>query len=286
MSGTLSPRAKRAQPIAGPSIESSGMLRHLVIFAFVLAPTGSAVAQIQDGGARAGVGRVIDGAGRSSAAKELQQKMNGSLLRLAVAKSKVGRQKISTSKATVSRTATGRPVAVPASKPAFTDFRPAKTSDFVDRFAAALSSNPAEQQLVRQLVSATRDAFEQEVAKKGRPNNLAAAFTFFVASTVMVYHDDPEPSDETLDQLWDSLNETLNGLPEMSKLSDSEKQEMYEMLVACGGLVLAGHVYSKESGDANSSAVYRQLAGEMIKNVLNVDPNTIRFNSGGLSLAG
>jgi hypothetical protein len=149
-----------------------------------------------------------------------------------------------------------------------------------------LSTNPTEKELVRQLVTATRTEFEKEVTKRGRANNLAAALTFFVASTVTVYHNDPEPSDEAIDQLWDGLNDTLNGLPEMSKLTDAEKQEMYEMLVACGGLVLAGHVLSKESGDANSASAFRQLAGELIKTVLQVEPNKVRFNSGGLNIAG
>ena len=138
---------------------------------------------------------------------------------------------------------------------------------------------------MRQLVTITRTEFEKEVAKRGRTNNLAAALTFFVASTVTVYHNDPEPSDDAIDQLWDGLNGTLNGLPEMSKLTDAEKQEMYEMLVACGGLVLAGHMLSKEGGDASAAALYRQLAGELIKTVLQVEPGNLRFNSGGLNIA-
>lgn len=249
-----------------------------------------ALGQTQAGGARAGIGRVFDGAGRSTASKELQQKMNGGLLKLAAAKAKAKAAKaraLPPSRPSAGVTATRReesPAAPPP--PSYTDFRPARDTDFVDRFAAAVSADPNERQLVKQLVTTVRDAFEQEVAKQGRPNNLAAAFTFFVASTVTVYHDDPEPSDASTDKLWDALNETLNDLPEMSRLTDAEKQEMYELLVACGGLVLAGHMFSKQNNDAKSAAVYRQLAGELIKTLLKADPEKLRFNSGGLEVKG
>ena len=273
------------------------MFRQIAIVVFLSALSGVALGQVQAGGAKAGIGRVFDGAARSAAARGVQQKLNGGLLKMAVARSKTPK-----ARSTVARSpsvgitpamrpvnkppAAAEPTAEPVAQPSYTDFRPATGTDFVERFASALSSNPSEKELVRQLVTLTRTEFEKEVAKRGRANNLAAALTFFIASTVTVYHNDPEPSDEAIDQLWDGLNETLNGLPEMSKLTDAEKQEMYEMLVACGGLVLAGHVMSKESGDANSAAAFRQLAAELIKNVMKSDPEKLRFNSGGLNIAG
>ena len=262
----------------------------LTTFSALLVLAGLSYPQTQAGGGKAGIGRVFDGAGRSTAAKELQQKMNGGLLRLAVARSRAAKPNSST-KRTPGTVIPERRASTPASPSAstrtsYTDFRPTGDTGFVDRFASALSNDPNERVLIRQLVTSVREEFEKEVSKRGRPNNLAAAFTFFVASTVTVYHNDPEPSDAAIDQLWDALNGTLNGLPEMSKLNDAEKQEVYEMLVACGGLVLAGHVYSQQSGDADANAIYRQLAGELIRAVLQMDPAKLRFNSSGLNIAG
>ena len=248
--------------------------------------TSSAFSQTAAGGAKSGIGRVFDAAGRSTAAKELQSKMNGNLLKLAVTRSKAAKAKPASTRASTGSTPARRSPAVPPpAAPSYTEFRPSNDTDFVDRFASALSTDANERQMVKTLVTGVRDAFEQEVSKKGRPNNLAAAFTFFVASTAMVYHNDPEPSDEAVDRLWDALDETMNGLPEMSRLSNAEKQEMYEMLVACGGLVLAGHVYAKQNNDANAAAVYRKLAGELIRTVLQSDPDSIRFNKSGLNVA-
>ena len=272
-------------------VEFADMKDKIILVLFVLAGAVSASGQTA-GGAKAGIGRVFDGAVRSAAARGVQQKMNGGLLKAAVAKSRTAKAKPTAARTLPSAAMTGRPASTPTiaepvePQPSYTDFRPTTGTDFVDRFASALSSNPTEKKLVRQLVTITRAEFEKEVSKRGRANNLAAALTFFVASTVTVYHNDPEPSDEAIDQLWDGLNDTLNGLPEMSKLTDAEKQDMYEMLVACGGLVLAGHVLSKEGGDAGSAAVYRQLAGELIKQVLHVEPDKMRFNSAGLNITG
>ncbi len=251
----------------------------------------SASAQTQAGGAKAGIGRVFEGAARSTAARGVQQKLNGGLLKAAVAKSRTTKARATTVRTTPNAVTARRPSAEPSDastqiQPSYTDFYPTTGTDFVERFASALSTNPTEKELVRQLVTTTRTEFEKEVTKRGRANNLSAALTFFIASTVTVYHNDPEPSDEAIDQLWDGLNDTLNGLPEMSKMTDAEKQEMYEMLVACGGLVLAGHVLSKEGGDVNSVTAFRQLAGELIKTVLQVEPNKVRFNSGRLNIAG
>jgi len=272
-------------------VEFADMKDKIILVLFVLAGAVSASGQTAGGG-KAGIGRVFDGAVRSAAARGVQQKMNKGLLKAAVAKSRTAKAKPTASRTPPSTAMTRQPASIPTTaepvepQPSYTDFRPTTGTDFVDRFASALSSNPTEKELVRQLVTITRAEFEKEVSKRGRANNLAAALTFFVASTVTVYHNDPEPSDEAIDQLWDGLNDTLNGLPEMSKLTDAEKQEMYEMLVACGGLVLAGHVLSKEGGDAGSAAVYRQLAGELIKQVLHVEPDKVRFNSAGLNITG
>ena len=263
------------------------ILSIMIVLAGVISAAGQTA-----GGAKAGLGRVFDAAGKSAAARGVQEKLNGGLLKMAVARSKAPKAKATAVRTPPTTPTARRPTAVPSTtvvepdvQPSYTDFRPATGTDFVERFASALSTNPNEKELVRQLVTLTRTEFEKEVAKRGRANNLAAALTFFIASTVTVYNDDPEPSDQAIDQLWDGLNDTLNGLPEMSKLTDAEKQEMYEMLVACGGLVLAGHMISKQGGDTNSAATYRQLAGQLIKTVMQTEPNKLRFNSSGLNVA-
>jgi len=247
----------------------------------ILLLAGLAVAQSQGGGAAAGIGRTVEAAGRSVAARELQKKIGGTLVR-AVAREKRGSGQVS---------AGGRPKAAraTAAAPAAIDnsaafFKPDPRADTMAKIADELGTNPTERQQLRQLFTATKIEFEKQVASKGRSNNLPAAFTLFIASTVTVYRDDPEPSDQATDKLWDGMSGALTESPEMSNLSDSEKQQLYDMLVAFSGFVLAGYMESKKSGDADTLKVFQTLSGELIRTVLKTDPATLRFSKDGLDI--
>jgi hypothetical protein len=247
----------------------------------VIVLAGAAVAQTQGGGAAAGIGRTVEAAGKSVAARELQRKMGGTIVRA------VAREKAAPRKATPG----GRPQSARSSTivPAPLNdtavfFKPDPRADSMAKIADELGSNPTERQQLRTLFSATKEAFEKEVAAKGRSNNLPAAFTFFIASTVTVYRDDPEPTDPAIDKVWDGMSGALSEMPEVSNLSDAEKQQLYDMLVAFSGLVLAGYMESKTSGDAETLKVFQTLSGELIRTVLKTDPATLRFTKDGLNI--
>ena len=248
----------------------------VVVFLVVLTS-----AQSQGGGAAAGNGRTLEAPGRSVAARELQKKIGGTLVR-AVAREKAAPRKVTAG----SRSKAARPSAVaPAplnDSAAF--FKPDPRADTMAKIADELGTNPTERQQLRQLFVATKEAFEKEVAAKGRSNNLPAAFTFFIASTVTVYRNDPEPSDQAIDKLWDGMSGALTESPEMANLSDAEKQQLYDMLVAFSGFVLAGYMESKTSGDADTLKVFQTLSGELIRTVLKTDPATLRFSKDGLDI--
>ena len=257
------------------------MKRLLVIFFSSLILPGVCLAQAQGGGAVAGIGRTVEAAGRSAAAKELQRKIGGTLVR-AVAREKTAPRKAIAGSRPKSVT---RSAIVPApidGTAAF--FKPDPRADSMAKIADELGSNPTERQQLRQLFDATKQAFEKEVAAKGRSNNLPAAFTFFIASTVTVYRDDPEPSDQAIDKLWDGMSGALTETPEMANLSDAEKQQLYDMLVAFSGFVLAGYMEAKTSGDADTLKVFQTLSGELIRTVLKTDPATLRFSKNGLDI--
>jgi len=247
----------------------------------VLFLAGLGVAQSQGGGTAAGIGRTVEAAGKSVASRELQRKMGGTLVR-AVAREKAAPRRV----ASGGRPQSARPSAV-APAPVDTSaafFKPDPRADTMAKIADELGTNPTERQQLRQLFTATKTEFEKQVAAKGRSNNLPAAFTLFIASTVTVYRDAPEPSDQATDKLWDGMSGALAEMPEMSNLSDAEKQQLYEMLIAFSGFVLAGYMESKTSGDADTLKVFQTLSGELIRTVLKTDPATLRFSKDGLEI--
>lgn len=248
-----------------------------------------AQAQVQGGGSvsSGGIGKAYEAAGRSAAARELQRRIDGNFLKSAVARSKGVRARSTALKSTPAATP-GRPSVSPSVTmvPSFTEFIPSQNTGFETTFANSIGGTEQEREFIRQVVITTKTAFEKEVAAKGRPNNLAAAMTFFVATMATVYHNDPEPSDPAIDKLWDGLNGTLNELPGVAGMTDAEKQVMYDTLVAYSGLVLTGHMVAAQTGDADIRKIYKTLAGVLIQTVLKTDPEKLRFTSTGLNVGG
>jgi len=148
--------------------------------------------------------------------------------------------------------------------------------------AETLGSTPQERLVLRQVFSATKIAFENEVAKKGRKNNLSAALTFFIGSTVWVYHNSEEPTDAALDNLWDGLEGALENTPEMAQLNDADKQLFYDMMIAFSGVVLATYTEAKSTNNSDLLLTSRLLAGGLLQLVFKSDPEKLRFTSTGL----
>lgn len=257
-------------------------MRHWFLSIIMILPLAVTVAgQAQGGGgAAAGLGKTFEAAGRSEAAKGLQRKLNTALVR-AVNKE---RSRPRPQRPSRPKTVTSAEQIIEGPDPA-TSFRPDPRSDTMETIASELTTDPTERAQLVQLFAATKTAFEEEVAAKGRANNLAAAFTFFIASTVMVYRDDPEPTDAALDALWDGMNTALGEMPEVSNLTNAEKQQMYDMLVAFSGFVLAGHMEGKASGDGETKRLFKTLAGELIRTIMQTEPDKLRFTNAGLSIA-
>ena len=254
-------------------------MRTLLVIAFA---ASASLAQVQGaGGAAAGLGKVYEASGKSAAAQGLQRKMNTTLIR-AVAREK------STSRTAASRTQRATPSVSAGSANApsrqVTVFKPNPRSNYLNELANELGSTPEEREQLQLLFATTKEAFENEVAAKGRSKDIAAAFTFFIATSVTVYRNDPEPSDAAVDNLWSGMSSALTEMPEVQNLTDAEKQQLYDMLVGLSGFLLAGYMQG-QTGDADTEKIFQQLAGVLIQTVLKTDPNKLRFTKDGLDIA-
>lgn len=237
-----------------------------------------------EAGSRAGVGRAYEAAGRSAKVREVQDKMNVTLQRAILRARKIrsgGEAAGRAGRVPVPRRA--MPSAMPISEPDNAVFRADPTLDTFTTLVDTIGSTPDEKAFLKQVFTATKTSFEAEVAKTGRQNNLAAALAFFIAASVTVYHDDPEPSDAATDSLWDGMNAVVNESPEYAALTDRDKQQMYDTLIAFSGLVMVGHMAGKEANDPEARALYRQLAGVMIEMVLKTKPDRVRFVNNALA---
>lgn len=158
-------------------------------------------------------------------------------------------------------------------------YRPDATVDTGKVLADALGETPAEKALIKQVYVATKAAYEKEATARGWKNNIAAGLTFFTVTAMTVYHDGEEPSNEAMANYFKIMNSTLDEMPEFAKVSNKDKQAYNNMLIGFSGMLLAGYSEGKQSGDADTLATYKKLAGNLVQMVLKTDAENLRVEN-------
>jgi hypothetical protein len=101
-----------------------------------------------------------------------------------------------------------------------------------------------------------------------------------------VYHAAPDSTDAQFEDLRQMVADTLLEADAMNGVSDRQKQEMAETLILYTGLAGWGYQQAKETGDAASAKIYRQLAGQNLQTVLKISPDRITLGPDGLKVEG
>ncbi len=161
-------------------------------------------------------------------------------------------------------------------------FRPDATIDTGKLLGDSLGSSPEEKALLKQIYVAVKTSYEKEASAKGWQNNIAGALTFFIVSSVTVYHDAPEPSDESVATLYQAINATIDEIPEFEKLPNKDKVAFNNLLIAFSAIPLATYIEGKQNGDAATVKTAGQLAGELLQMILKTDPKNVRFENGSI----
>jgi hypothetical protein len=167
----------------------------------------------------------------------------------------------------------------------------AKTSDAAVRFRSTGTQLKAREianlispgnEEVFTLFSNILQEFDKEARKIGKPNDLALALSFFLATNATIYHNAATPSDALALELRDTIAAALVEGNAFSGVTDRKKQEMYEVLVIYTGLALA----TQEEGKSNpeSAKTARQLAGMNLHSFTGISPDKISFTDQGLSI--
>lgn len=171
-------------------------------------------------------------------------------------------------------------------RPEVLRFTPSGDSGVADSLAGALGRSEAERAALKQAFQQIKQGYEAEAAKEGKSNNLAAAMTFFIAVNVAAYHQTDLPSDEAGEKLFQSLRETMAGVPVLTQLSNAEKQRTYDWLVIMAGFVATGYADAKQNGDAAGLKSFGELADYSMRLVLGVEVGKLSFTGNGLTAEG
>ena len=233
------------------------------------------------GGYNTGYGTVYGSFGMAAASQSMyntmQMNMQRAILNQTIANRSGAGSRASSTAARTAATRSPQPVAPPK---LYGRFRPDASVDTGKIIADALADTPEEKALIKQIVNQTKASFEKEVAAKGWKNNIAGAFTFFIVATSTIYHDTPDPSDATVNALYDAMNRTIDEIPEFARMSNRDKQGIYNTLVGFAGIPLATYAEGKGANHEATLDAARELAGKLIEIVLRTSPDRFKFENG------
>lgn len=172
----------------------------------------------------------------------------------------------------------------PRARPDVLKFKPAGDSGVPKTLGDALGRTADERALLSGVFAQVRQAYEAEVAKDGKSNDLAAAMTFFISTNVAAFHGTELPSDAATDELYRSLQGAMARSPAFAQMTDAEKQRMHDWLVCMAGFVLAGYADAKQSADRANLKNFGELADYSMRLVLGVEAGKVSLKGSRLSV--
>jgi hypothetical protein len=163
-------------------------------------------------------------------------------------------------------------------------FIPVPDSGVARSLANVLATDALQKAALVDAFRQIKQAYETEVRKEGKGNNLAAAFAFFIAANVMVYQQTDEPPEAAVEALFQELQATISGSPDFARLSNLDKQKMHDWLVYMGGFSMAGYASARQERNDETLRTHRELAGYSLQLVLGIDPALLSFSNNELSV--
>ncbi len=163
-------------------------------------------------------------------------------------------------------------------------FRPTGTRLSTNKLADLIGHTPDEKAQVASWLTIIFDAFDKQAVRYGRPNDLALALSYFLGENATIFRGKPDPRDEQFVELSDTLNSAFGNNSGLRNLRDSQKQELYEMLVGFAGLTYAIYQDALKRGDKENLREAQRLAGINLKSLTHIAPERIDFTIQGLAI--
>ena len=137
--------------------------------------------------------------------------------------------------------------------------------------ADALGSDAAQKKTLSDAFDQLLAAYNAEMRKENKANDLAAALTFFIVANVATYTGGEPISDADAEELYSSIASNLEAVPAVAAMSNAEKHRMHDWLAVMSGFIHASYLDSKNRGSSDGLAVSRELAVQSTKLVLGID---------------
>jgi hypothetical protein len=140
-----------------------------------------------------------------------------------------------------------------------TDFKSAGPRSAAETLIASSKVGKAQGEALVEGLNAGLDAFERETRK----NNVAYALAFLLGSAKQATTD-RDVSDTDTERLAQAINDELAASPAFKKLTDKQRQLLYENGIVVGALIGGLSAEAVEARDAQAKAQARQLASQAL----------------------
>jgi hypothetical protein len=163
-----------------------------------------------------------------------------------------------------------------------TIFQPVGPPFVPQQLAARLGNTPQDQKYIEELLTRCLSFYTDTARQKGVPlYDVARALNYFIATNYFVYTQGAGPTQEQMDATRNMIRANMVQDESFQRLSDREKQQSYETLIAIAGFVDLGYGRAKQSGNENLAAQFREMAKGNLETVLGASIQRIHFTSEG-----
>lgn len=161
-----------------------------------------------------------------------------------------------------------------------TTFQPVAASILPRRLAAKTPAHRDEaERFFAELLSTYRDLLRE---KRAPENDVARAVSFAVANSYSVYNDGRFLTDKQLEGLRGQMREVFTEDLQFQRLSNREKQELYESYAITGMYVSAMYDSASKDGDRKVVAWMRELARTQLEETFGVSVDKLVFTNDGV----
>lgn len=260
----------------------------LILASLLIAPVAAGqVYNSAAGGWNTGYGTVYGSFGYANATQQLYQGVQNQIRRLENRQMMIRQFGLKAVEESERRAAKGEKsnssngnLVVPPPPPApkfLGRFKPVENIDIASTVARALGDNKEEVDTYRQICVAMMDSLKKQAKAYGWTNDLAGAVTLFIATNSVLANNIEEPNEAELKRLYEAVRLSIDAEEDFAKLSNKEKHQLNDLLLAFAGIPLAFYADGTQRGDAQTLAASRQMSGKLIELVFKIAPEKMVF---------
>ena len=179
------------------------------------------------------------------------------------------------------------PPAFPSSKPTpaagGVTFSPVADQIAPRNMALALGDTPDEQKRLEALFSEALEHYRGRLKQAGLPtNNVARAAAYLVTAGYYAASDGAQLDDAQLEGLRRHLREFFSTDETFQRMSDRERQELFEDYGITATWIDAGYNIVKQAGDKEGVRQWREMGRKNFTAVLGAPPESVVIDAGGV----